>query len=98
MAYEDDRDLDLDRSLYEEDPAYEADTYFGERLDDASLKGSDMDPEEYEEDDVPAATEVGFGESIKHEDTPHPNMPETGTSDSDSVSSEKTPEKSEEDI
>jgi hypothetical protein len=69
MAYEDDRDLDLDRSLYEEDPAYEADTYFGERLDDTTLRDSDMDAEEYEEDETPATADESFGESLQREDS-----------------------------
>ena len=81
MAYEDDRDLDLDRSLYEEDPAYEADTYFGERLDDATVSDQEMDVEEYEEEDVPATAGEGFGESLKQEEAADRKAPETDAPD-----------------
>jgi hypothetical protein len=70
MAYEDDRDMDLDRQLYEEDPAYEADTYFGERLDTPASDetDSDMSVEEYEEEDTVEA-EPTFGESLNPDET-----------------------------
>ena len=75
MAYEDDRDLDLDRSLYEEDPAYEADTYFGERLDDTTMSDSDMDAEEYEEEDVATSTDESFGESLQRDESADTKAP-----------------------
>jgi hypothetical protein len=67
MAYEDDRDMDLDRQLYEEDPAYEADTYFGERLDTPANEDSDVSVEEYEDDTLEA--EPTFGESLNPDET-----------------------------
>lgn len=67
MAYEerDERDLDYEQSLYEQDPAYEADTYFAERLDQA--------PEEDEalEEDEPVEEEAysdEFGEQVVTEE------------------------------
>jgi hypothetical protein len=65
MAYEDERNRDLDRQMYEEDPAYEADTYFGERLSEPISDGSAMDVDEFEEDDATDAdADASFGEKL----------------------------------
>jgi hypothetical protein len=60
MAYEHERKTELDKQLYEEDPAYEADTYFGERLNEPANDGTAMEADEQLEDDEPAE----FGETL----------------------------------
>ncbi|HEY2004396.1 MAG TPA: hypothetical protein VGH44_04780 [Candidatus Saccharimonadia bacterium] len=57
MPYdENERDLDYEQSMYEEDPAYGADTYFAERLDQnpadetAGDESLEDEPEPLEED------------------------------------------------
>jgi hypothetical protein len=91
MAYEDsDREMDLEDqpNFYEEDPAYGADTYFGERLDnskgDDELMPDDM-PDDMTEDEVVRPTEATdaaedtFGESIATDEptvSPHERMME----------------------
>jgi hypothetical protein len=85
MAYEDDRDMDLDRSLYE-DESYEPETYFGERLGDstdAAADDSDMSLEEYEDTDD--ETEPSFGESL------NPTYEEDTTDSTSSAATESEP-------
>jgi hypothetical protein len=79
MAYEEDRDMDLDEANnFEDDPVYGADTYFGERLDtaddmgksamDETVVASDKVNEDGSEEIDAVAVEsddpAGFGETL----------------------------------
>ncbi len=90
MAYEDDRDMELDRQLYEEDPAYEADTYFGERLNEPINDGNTMEVEEFDEEEMESTGD--FGEAInpdtmpaKDENQPAPHEPDRATTEEEDL-------------
>jgi hypothetical protein len=81
MAYEEDRDMDLDETNnFEDDPVYGADTYFGERLDTADdMSDSTMDEtaasdqvmddgsEEIDTAGVGSDDASGFGEKLSNQ-------------------------------
>jgi hypothetical protein len=77
MAYEDDREMELDeQSTYlEEDPVYGTDTYFGERLDQASeseavdeqLVDEPVMTEDTTTEAAPDAESEDFGEKLSAE-------------------------------
>ena len=56
----DDREIESEQSeLYEDNPAYSTDTYFGERLDSMETDETAEDPAEFED---------GFGETVSDGD------------------------------
>ncbi len=87
MAYEDDRDMELDRQLYEEDPAYEADTYFGERLNEPINDGSTMEVEEFDEEEMDSTGD--FGESVNPDTMPTKDESQPSQHEPDRASSEE---------
>jgi len=64
MPYdENERDLDYEQSMYEEDPAYGADTYFAERLDQNSADDPAGD-ESLEDEPLEEDYTTEFGEQV----------------------------------